>query len=207
MQDLDTFRHLWVILRKNLNKHDVPTHTITRQCNAVKLCSIMASLVTLKMYQFKPLKVQEFEAPRISRQSAHERGTVVSPTHRPPLPPSPQGRSPVLISFRSWLDPSGPERPEGSSQWEKNRMILLGIKPAPSGSSAVPQPTAPPRRHILEATPEYDPKSQNTSKSWIMLTKQNPLPLFSSDGLSERCWTCNSQTVWKCFRAFEVSWK
>jgi hypothetical protein len=79
MQDLDTFRHLWVILRKNLNKHDVPTHTITRQWHAVKFCSIMASLVTLNMYQFKPLKVQEYEAPRISRQSAHERGTVVIP--------------------------------------------------------------------------------------------------------------------------------
>jgi hypothetical protein len=29
---------------------------------------------------------QEVEAPRISRQSAHEGGKVVSPTHRPSLP-------------------------------------------------------------------------------------------------------------------------
>jgi hypothetical protein len=29
---------------------------------------------------------QEVEAPRISRQSAHEDGKVVSPTHRPRLP-------------------------------------------------------------------------------------------------------------------------
>jgi hypothetical protein len=28
---------------------------------------------------------QEVQAPRISRQSAHEGGKVVSPTHRPPL--------------------------------------------------------------------------------------------------------------------------
>ena len=30
---------------------------------------------------------QEVEAPRFSGQSAHERGDVVSPTHRPFLPP------------------------------------------------------------------------------------------------------------------------
>jgi hypothetical protein len=29
----------------------------------------------------------EIEAPRISRRQAHEGGKVVSPTHRPPLPP------------------------------------------------------------------------------------------------------------------------
>ena len=30
---------------------------------------------------------QEIEATTLSRQSAHEGGKVVSPTHRPPLPP------------------------------------------------------------------------------------------------------------------------
>ena len=34
----------------------------------------------------RPLVLHEFEALRISRQSAHEGGKVVSPTHRPPLP-------------------------------------------------------------------------------------------------------------------------
>ena len=33
------------------------------------------------------LGLQETEAPRISRQSAHEGVKVFSPTHRPPLPP------------------------------------------------------------------------------------------------------------------------
>jgi hypothetical protein len=32
--------------------------------------------------------LQEFEAPRTSRQSAHEGGKIVSPTHRQPLPTS-----------------------------------------------------------------------------------------------------------------------
>ena len=35
----------------------------------------------------RTLGVQEFEAHRISRQSAHRGGKVVSPTHRPPLTP------------------------------------------------------------------------------------------------------------------------
>ena len=35
----------------------------------------------------RPLWFQEAEAARISRQSVHERGEVVSPKHRPPLPP------------------------------------------------------------------------------------------------------------------------
>jgi hypothetical protein len=36
----------------------------------------------------RPLALQEVEAPRITRQSAHEGGKVVSPRHRPPLPPT-----------------------------------------------------------------------------------------------------------------------
>jgi hypothetical protein len=44
-----------------------------------------------------PLGFQAVEAPRISRQSAHEGGKVVSPTHRPSLP---QERMLVLISVR-----------------------------------------------------------------------------------------------------------
>jgi len=41
----------------------------------------------------RPLQLQEVEASRISRQSAHEGGKVVTPTHRPHLPP---GYSPVF---------------------------------------------------------------------------------------------------------------
>jgi hypothetical protein len=35
----------------------------------------------------RPLGFQEVEAPRISRHSEHEGGKVVSPKHRPFLPP------------------------------------------------------------------------------------------------------------------------
>jgi len=44
------------------------------------------------------LGLQETEASRISRQSAHEGGKVVSPRHRLPLPPSPQEMPLVLLS-------------------------------------------------------------------------------------------------------------
>jgi hypothetical protein len=37
--------------------------------------------------QDRPTEIQEVETSRISRQSAHEGGKVVSPTHRPSLPP------------------------------------------------------------------------------------------------------------------------
>jgi hypothetical protein len=35
----------------------------------------------------RPLGLQNIEPPRISKQPAHKRGKVVSPTHRPPLLP------------------------------------------------------------------------------------------------------------------------
>ena len=38
------------------------------------------------------------------KQSAHERGKFVNPTHRLPLPP--QEIFLVLISVRGWVDPS-----------------------------------------------------------------------------------------------------
>jgi hypothetical protein len=47
---------------------------------------------------------------QILRQSAHEGGKVVSPTHRPPLP---QEIFLVLISVRGWFEPRTIVRPEG----------------------------------------------------------------------------------------------
>jgi hypothetical protein len=43
----------------------------------------------------RPIGLQEVDAPRISWKLAHEGGKVVSPTHRPPLPP----RRYLLYSF------------------------------------------------------------------------------------------------------------
>jgi hypothetical protein len=41
----------------------------------------------VKQSLYRPLGIQEFEVPGISRQSTHEGGKIISPTHRLPLPP------------------------------------------------------------------------------------------------------------------------
>ena len=64
----------------------------------------------------RPLELHEVEAPKISKQSAHDGGKVVSPMHWLPLP---RKRFPlVLISVRGWADPRAIVRPEGLCQWK-----------------------------------------------------------------------------------------
>ena len=51
---------------------------------------------------------------QMSRQSVHEGGKVVSPTHRPPLPPV----FLALISIGGRVEPSAIVRPEGLCKWK-----------------------------------------------------------------------------------------
>jgi hypothetical protein len=63
----------------------------------------------------------------ILRESSHEGGKVVSPTHRPPL--LPQKKFLILFSIRGWVDPRAIVQMEELCQW-KIPITTSGIEPA-----------------------------------------------------------------------------
>jgi hypothetical protein len=80
---------------------------------------------------------------QICRQSAHEGGKVVSPTHRPPLPPKEIFL--VLISVRGWVDPRAIVRPKRLCQGINSIDTIGNRTRNVPVCSVVPQPTTPPR--------------------------------------------------------------
>jgi hypothetical protein len=74
---------------------------------------------------------------QISRKPAHEGGRVVSPTHRPPLPPRKYGWYSFLLW--GWVNPRAIVRPEEWCHWK------IPLTPSGIELSAMPQPIAPPR--------------------------------------------------------------
>jgi hypothetical protein len=94
----------------------------------------------------RPFRLQEVEAPRISRQSAHGGDKVVSHTHRLPLPPR-------RYPWYSFLLEA--ERPQCQSAAGRIKSMKSHKDPIGNGTrdlsacSAVTQPPAPPRAPIL----------------------------------------------------------
>jgi hypothetical protein len=87
---------------------------------------------------------------RISRQLAHEGGKIVSPTHRPTLPP---GRIPGTHFCYRLSRPQG-HNATGRIKSLKNSSDSIGNRTRDLPvRSTVPQPTVPPRTHILRCGP------------------------------------------------------
>jgi len=84
------------------------------------------------------LRVPQIWGAHISRQPAYEGGKVVSPTHRPPLPPR---KYSLLISVRGWVDPRAIVQPEGLCQWNNSNDTIGNRTSDHPACRAVPQPT------------------------------------------------------------------
>ena len=123
---------MWPIERHSLCLHKWRNPSIpyfvsasTEITNKVRLCPFYL----YNQYRYShpitgldgPLGLQEVEVPRISRQSTHEGGKVVSPTHRPPL----SARRYALYSFMLEAQSTpGPYCCRKDCQWKISRTQL-----------------------------------------------------------------------------------
>jgi hypothetical protein len=87
--------------------------------------------IKVKLSLYMPIGVHNVEAPRNSRQSAHEGVKVISPMHHPPLPP---GKIPGTQGYSA----------AGRIMSMKNSSYPTGNRTHDFPTcSVVPQPTAP----------------------------------------------------------------
>jgi hypothetical protein len=73
--------------RRRLSKQQAYLNIQHRLHRVSTLFAVITSGKVLCTAVHKFLGLEEVEAPRICRHSAHEGGKIVSPTHRPPYPP------------------------------------------------------------------------------------------------------------------------
>jgi hypothetical protein len=118
--------------------------------------------VKVKQSHYLPgniLKVPKVWGSQISRQSSHESGKVISPTHRPPLPP--RNISGTHFCYR--LSQPHSHSAAGRIISVKNSNDTVGNRSCDlSGCSAVPQPTALPA-----ACPEHVMNSFKMHSFWV----------------------------------------
>jgi hypothetical protein len=90
-------------------------------CGVMREPLLLYTIKKVKQSHYRPGQAQRVPGGRgsqISRQSAHEGGEVVSPTHRPPLPPRKYSWYSFLLEAESHYDPRAIVWPEGLCQWE-----------------------------------------------------------------------------------------